>query len=108
MQAGLGCRILAQQIPRPGQRQRGGFVAGQKERHGFIAKLLESHLAAIFVHGGNQQREHIILLMNIALGFSLGNNAIHQRVEYFLFATSAAIVRRRQALWDFENRSEPS
>jgi len=42
-------RMCAEQIPGPGQGQRGRLVTGEKQRHHFIAQLPIVHLAAVFI-----------------------------------------------------------
>ena len=50
----FGFRMCAEQIPGPGQRQRGGFVTGEKQRHHFVSQLPVVHLAAVFIPSGKQ------------------------------------------------------
>src|SRR6266567_931525 len=51
VQPGFGTRILAEKMPRPGKRQRRGFVAGQNKSQNFIPQLFVAHASAVFVAG---------------------------------------------------------
>ena len=90
-----GC-VFSQQIPRPGERERGRFMAGKKQSHHFITKLTISHLAAIFIAHREQGRKQIAFVR--AAGVAFRDDAINYPVDLFREPVKVNMVGSRQAI----------
>ncbi len=75
----FGLRMLAEQIPGPGEGNGGGLVPGQQEGQDFVAQLAVGHAAAIFVAGRHEHGEQVARVLSA--GPALKNDAVHDFVE---------------------------
>ena len=66
-------RSLPEQVEGPGERDRGGFVAGEKERHQLIAQLAVGHARAGFLVACFQQHGQQVVA-GFAAGAALGDD----------------------------------
>ena len=71
--------MLAEQVPRPGKRNRRGLVPGQQESQDFVTQLAVGHAAAIFVAGRHQHGEQVAGVLSA--GATVTNDAVHNFIE---------------------------
>ena len=54
--------VAHEPLDRPGERGRGGLMAGHQQGHQLVAQLLVAHRLAVLVAGLDQQREDVLPL----------------------------------------------
>ena len=64
----------------PGERRRRRLVSGHQQRHQLVAQLLVGHRAAVLVAGLQQQREHVVALLEVGCAAALTDLLVDQRV----------------------------
>ena len=84
---GLGSQTLEllgvadQALHRPGERGRGGLVAGDQQGQQLVADLGVAHRAAVLVAGGDQHREDVVALGEVLGQAALGDLGVDQLVD---------------------------
>jgi hypothetical protein len=74
-------RVAHQPLRRPGQRGRGGFVAGHQQRHQLVAQLDVRHPAAVPFAHADQHGQHVGPLGEVRIGAPAGDLGVEQRVR---------------------------
>ena len=105
MQARVGIGMAGQQIPRPGQCVRRGFVTRQEQRDHLVAKLAVRHsLAGRLILRRQQERHDISTVVTIAPPSF--DDAVHHAIERRPCRAESPHVRQRKKIGERRERQD--